>query len=168
MFLKGKANGVQTVLLALIFSSCASIVSKSSYPIVINSKPASATVKITDGKGRSVFQGTTPATLSLKSGQSYFKRASYQVHFSLEGYDDRVVPLNCKIDGWYFGNLIFGGGLGLLIIDPATGAMYKLETDILVETLSKSTASLEEKELRILDVNNIPQEWKSHLILLGD
>ncbi|MEQ8478718.1 hypothetical protein [Fulvivirga sp.] len=168
MFLKGKTNYTLHVLLVIIFSSCASIVSKSSYPIVINSKPASAKLKITDGKGRSVFEGTTPATLSLKSGQGYFKRASYQVHFSLDGYDDRVVPLNCKIDGWYFGNLIFGGALGLLIVDPATGAMYKLETDIIVETLSKSTASIDEKELRILDVNSIPQEWKSHLVLLGD
>lgn len=31
------------------------------------------------------------------------------------------------INGWYLGNLLFGGLLGWVIIDPITGAMYKFD-----------------------------------------
>lgn len=30
------------------------------------------------------------------------------------------------MDGWYWGNILFGGLIGMLAVDPATGAMYKL------------------------------------------
>ena len=30
------------------------------------------------------------------------------------------------MDGWYIGNILFGGLIGMLIVDPATGAMYNL------------------------------------------
>lgn len=30
------------------------------------------------------------------------------------------------MNGWYIGNLLFGGIIGLLIVDPATGAMWTL------------------------------------------
>lgn len=34
------------------------------------------------------------------------------------------------MDGWYIGNLLFGGLIGMLIVDPATGAMYKLDDSV--------------------------------------
>ena len=37
--------------------------------------------------------------------------------------------LNGTVSGWYFGNILFGGLLGIVAIDPATGAMYKLQPD---------------------------------------
>jgi hypothetical protein len=89
------------------------------------------------------------------------------VTFDKAGYDKNVVPVEFKLNGWYFGNIIFGEPLGLLIIDPATGAMFKLETEFLNETLTKSVANVDTKELKLLDINNIPAEWKKHLILVS-
>ena len=122
-----------------LFSSCASIVSKSTYPLSINSSPSNAKVSITDKKGKEIYLGNTPATVKLKAGAGFFSKAEYQVKFSSPGYDDKIVPITFKLDGWYFGNLLLGGVLGMLIIDPATGAMWKIETEFLNETLSKST-----------------------------
>ena len=34
--------------------------------------------------------------------------------------------LRATIDGWYWGNLFLGGILGMLAVDPATGAMWAL------------------------------------------
>lgn len=34
------------------------------------------------------------------------------------------------MDGWYMGNLLFGGFIGFLIVDPATGAMWKLDDNV--------------------------------------
>lgn len=147
-----------------LFSSCASIVSKSSYPISINSAPSEAKIVIKDKKGIEIFSGQTPATLKLKSGSGFFGKARYQVTFTKNGYDSKTVPVEFKLDGWYFGNLLLGGVIGLLIIDPATGAMYKLETEFLNETLIQSTASVQNEEFKIYALNEIPSEWKNHLV----
>lgn len=85
------------------------------------------------------------------------------VRISSPGYADRLIPVNCTLDGWYFGNLLFGGFIGMLIVDPATGAMYKLETQFINEKLAESTASAE-PQLRILDFNEVPEEWKGYLV----
>ena len=126
-----------------------------------------AKISIKDKKGIEIYTGNTPATLKLKSGAGFFSKARYQVTFEKVGYDKKVVPVEFKLNGWYFGNIIFGGPLGLLIIDPATGAMFKLETEFLNETLTKSVANVDTKELKLLDINNIPAEWKKHLILVS-
>ena len=164
MNLKLKFLAISSILL---LTGCASIVSKSSWPITINSSPSEAKISIKDKKGIEIYTGNTPATLKLKSGAGFFSKARYQVTFEKVGYDKKVVPVEFKLNGWYFGNIIFGGPLGLLIIDPATGAMFKLETEFLNETLSKSVANVDTKELKLLDINKIPSEWKNHLILVS-
>ncbi len=160
MYLKMTAIMMASVFL---FSSCASIVSKSTYPLSINSSPSNAKVSITDKKGKEIYLGNTPATVKLKAGAGFFSKAEYQVKFSSPGYDDKIVTITFKLDGWYFGNLLLGGLLGMLIIDPATGAMWKIETEFLNETLSKSTASIA-PEMKIMNINEIPENWKNHLV----
>ncbi|WP_276962307.1 hypothetical protein [Bacteroides graminisolvens] len=153
----------------ILGSSCASIVSKSKYPITINSRPSDAKITITDKKGVTVFSGLTPAMLKLDAGAGFFSKARYQVTFEKDGYVSRTVPVNFKLDGWYFGNILFGGLIGLLIVDPATGAMYKIDTEFLNETLEKENGGVSAKsnELRILDINDIPAEWKEKLVAIN-
>jgi len=146
-----------------LFSSCATIFSKSTYPLSINSSPSNANVSITDKNGKEIYLGKTPANVNLKAGAGFFSKAEYQVKFSSPGYDDKIVPITFKLDGWYFGNLLLGDVIGMLIIDPATGAMWKIETEFLNVTLSKSTASID-PEMKIMDINEIPENWKAHLV----
>lgn len=162
MFLKTASVFFATIL---ILTSCASIVSKSTYPLTINSTPNNASISITDSKGQEIFLGNTPAVVKLKAGSGFFSRAEYQVKFSSPGYEDRVVPVLFKLDGWYFGNIILGGVIGMLIVDPATGAMWKMETEFLNETLNSNTDSLN-AEMKILNINQIPENWKEHLVAL--
>lgn len=160
MYLKMTAIVMASVFL---FSSCASIVSKSIYPLSINSSPSNAKVSITDKKGKEIYLGNTPVTVQLQAGAGFFSKAEYQVKFSSPGYDEKIVPITFKLDGWYFGNLLLGGLFGMLLIDPATGAMWKIEAEFLNETLSKSTVSIDPK-LKILNINDIPENWKTHLV----
>lgn len=160
MYLKMTAIMMVSVFL---FSSCASILSKSTYPLSINSNPNNAKISITDKKGKEIYLGNTPATVRLQAGAGFFSRAEYQVKFSSPGYDEKIVPITFKLDGWYFGNLFLGGVLGMLIIDPATGAMWKIETEFLNETLTGTTASIDPK-MKIMNINEIPEKWKNHLV----
>lgn len=156
------------VVLAALFllSSCASIVSKGTYPLSVNSSPNNAKVSITDKKGTEVYLGNTPATVKLKAGAGFFAKAEYQLKLSSPGYDEKVVPINFKLDGWYFGNILFGGLIGMLIVDPATGAMWKIETEFLNETLHQSSVVSDTAEMKIMDINEVPQSWKTHLVSL--
>jgi hypothetical protein len=145
-----------------VLTSCASIVSKSNWPFSVDSNPEGAKVIITNKKGKEVFVGKTPTALKLKSGAGFFSKESYTVELIMNGYESKKVNIECKVNGWYFGNFIIGGLIGLLIVDPATGAMYKLDSKGITENLYRSTST--GATLKILDKNSIPENWKEHLV----
>lgn len=153
----------------LAFSSCASIVSKSRYPVAISSVPNGATISITDRRGKEVYTGVTPAAVVLKSGAGYFQRQIYTVKFSKNGYSEKAMTLEADLNGWYFGNLVFGGFIGLLIVDPATGAMYRIADRDLQGVLSETTAQLnpfDSKGLQIVSVEDVPSNLRSKMVPL--
>ncbi len=58
-----------------LFTNCATIVSKSRYPISINSFPSGAKITITDKRGTVVYHGNTPLTLKLSAASGFFSKA---------------------------------------------------------------------------------------------
>lgn len=86
-----------------------------------------------------------------------------QSEISSNGYAEQIVPVIYKLNGWYFGNLLIGGFLGMLIIDPATGAMWKLDTPPISVSLNKPTASIE-PTLQILDIRNASADVKALMV----
>ncbi|MCQ9426377.1 hypothetical protein NRB16_22920 [Pseudomonas sp. LJDD11] len=105
---------------------CASIVSESRTPVSINSSPAGASYQITNEDGALVHSGVTPEQVTLKAGAGYFDGETYKVIFRKDGYAENSAIINSRMNGWYWGNIVFGGLIGMLIVDPLTGAMYKL------------------------------------------
>ncbi|HET9824282.1 MAG TPA: hypothetical protein VFP87_03045, partial [Chitinophagaceae bacterium] len=93
---------------------CASIVSKSAWPFSVDTTPSGARVVVTNKKGAEVYRGRTPAAMKLKSGAGFFAKESYVVELSMQGYETRKINVECKLNGWYFGNIIFGGLIGML------------------------------------------------------
>ncbi|HET7118706.1 MAG TPA: PEGA domain-containing protein [Hanamia sp.] len=162
-FLKVAALGVIT---SFLFSGCATIFGRSSYPVSINTNPPGAAVSITNKKNKEVYKGTTPTTVRLKSHAGYFTRAEYQVKLSSPGYEEQIVPVYYKLNGWYFGNLLHGGLIGMLIIDPATGAMWKLDTPPINITLNQSSFTLTQPKLKTLDIKEVPPSMKGNLVKL--
>ena len=66
----------------------------------------------------------------LEKSDGYFQNATYNLEVSLDGYQTQVIPLKSSLNGgWYFaGNIVFGGFIGWLIVDPLTGGMWAFET----------------------------------------
>lgn len=126
MFAKNFFYSVFLVVGAVIVSGCASIVSDSKYAVNITSYPENAHVSLKNKKGVEIYNGTTPATINLKSGSGYFSPEQYTVTVSKEGYHKRTMSLDGSFDAWYVGNVVFGGLIGALVIDPMTGAMWEL------------------------------------------
>lgn len=151
------------MIIPMFVISCATILGKSSYPVSINTNPNGATISITDKKGNEVYKGQSPSTVTLKSGGGFFVKAEYQVKITANGYNEMIVPVNYKLNGWYFGNLLLGGVIGMLIVDPATGAMWKLDTPPISVTLSKPTV-MNEPTLKILSVDEVSNAVKQNMV----
>ncbi len=116
-------------ILPMIFG-CATIMRDNMEPITLNASPANVDIKIIDRNGLTVFEGQTPTTINLKtSDDGYFNPQYYTVYAHKDGYEDYQTRIDYHISGWYWANIIFGGLIGLLIIDPISGDMYYLEQD---------------------------------------
>ncbi len=113
-------------------ASCASIVSKSKYPVSIQSEPAGLEFEILAPDGRSVHKGRTPQIVTLDAHKGFFQRAKYVLRSTGTPGTPIEARLDASLDPWYFGNIIFGGLIGILIVDPLTGAMWKLPDDFVL------------------------------------
>lgn len=133
---------------AFYLAGCASIVSKSSYPVTVDSSPSGATFTITNKAGQTVQAGTTPQVVTLDPSPGYFKKESFEITVSKAGFEDRAFTLTPSVDGWYWGNILIGGLLGMLVVDPITGAMYKLPDSVNVP-LDGSPVALDHGDLEI-------------------
>jgi len=158
-----------SLLLALVFlfsiSGCASIVSKSNYPVTITSNPDQATITVINEHDKEVFKGQTPTTLTLKAGGPYFHSCEYTITFEKEGYEPQTAELKSKLDGWYVGNILFGGLIGILIVDPLTGAMWRLDSELTVELAENTQPTAgNEVDVQIVMIDDVPDHWKSHMV----
>ncbi|TGZ98328.1 hypothetical protein [Rodentibacter pneumotropicus] len=151
-------------------TGCATIVSKSEYPVNITSNPTGVAFEIKNRAGKIVTHGTTPQNVVLKAGAGYFKGEKYEITFTAPGIKKgkkttrgkkQTFVLDTKLDGWYIGgNLIFGGLLGYLIVDPMTGAMFKLPESFYAD-LNEGGAS--SATLNIISIDTLTPEQRANL-----
>jgi hypothetical protein len=148
-------------------TGCASIVSGGPGQVVIKSNPSDAKLRVYDvRKDEQIINATTPHTATLKRGAGYFKGAKYRVVVDKEGYQSQEVLIEPVLNGWYIGNLLFGGLIGLLIVDPLTGAMYVLRPKELNADLVKRAAWLQQEDglmIRLERVTDLPAELQREL-----
>lgn len=141
------------IIAALLFPACASIVSKSEWPVAIKSTPDKAEFVISNKTGGQVHSGTTPATIILPAKAGYFSGEAYKIVYSRTGFSTTTSSLETSLNGWYLGNLLFGGLIGLLIVDPLTGAMWRLPDEV--------QATLPPSDLQPENHSSIPQKrWR--------
>lgn len=123
------------VLTMLTTSGCASVMASGPRKIPIASQPAGAKVSIYNRSNELVTVQTTPFVAQLTPRHRYFRGQRYRIVFEMEGYETAEAQLNPRVGPWYLGNLLWGLA-GFLIVDPATGAMFRLEPDELDQVLT--------------------------------
>jgi uncharacterized protein YceK len=126
----------------LAMSGCASIVHSGPREIPVASTPAGAKVSIYDRSNTLVMTNTTPFVAKLDTKFGYFKSQTYRLVFEMPAYQSAEVQLDSSVSGWYWANLAFGGLIGMLIVDPLTGAMYNLAPDKIEQTLTNQQAEV--------------------------
>lgn len=147
----------------VLLGGCASIVSKSEYPVSISSEPQGAEITIVNREGKTVHSDMTPTTVTLDARAGFFKGEDYTVTFEKEGHAPHTAQIVRGVDGWYiFGNILIGGLIGWLIVDPATGAMWTLK-DLHVD-LKSTTADWRETGVHVVTLDEVPEQLRSELV----
>ena len=152
------------ILCASVLGGCASIVSKSNYPVAINSNPSGVDFYVTNFGGTRVHSGTTPATVTLSTKRGYFKSQAYTIHLEPVGAPKKEYAIRTSTDGWYFGNLLLGGIIGMLIVDPLTGAMFKYPPEIMVELDGAANAGAGDHTMTIASIDTLSAEQRAQLV----
>jgi hypothetical protein len=111
-------------------TGCATIIAHGDRPVSFVSDPPGAVTTIRDERGGLVHHGVTPFELVLDAHAGYFRAMRYEVHFEKECHVPADADLSGELDEWYFGNIFFGGLIGMVLVDPATGEMWKIDKDI--------------------------------------
>lgn len=161
-------KAILSLAVAGLMTGCASILSESTYPVSISSVPDGAHFEIRNKAGVVIHSGKTPGQVNLKASAGFFQGETYQVSIKKDGYKESVGVIDSSLDGWYLGNIIFGGLLGILIVDPATGAMWKLPEyhNVTLEEQAALTmmGTPEIDGVRVVSIEDIPQAMRAQLV----
>ncbi len=158
---------VTFLVMAFALSGCASVVSKNLYQVTINSNPDEATILVTDEHGNKIYSGKTPAILALTSGESYFHGKKYHVTFSKPGYEEQTMEIRATLSGWYWGNILIGGLIGMLIVDPVTGNMFKLPSGITANLAEHVALKSAGSALQIVSLDQVQENLRGKLIRIN-
>lgn len=120
-----KKTIVASIIISLLMgqAGCATIVSGKTQDVMIRSNPSGAMVKIDE-----IVSGTTPMVANL------VRKKRHAISISKNGFQEINQATTRGFNGWYLGNIILGGIIGL-ITDPITGAMYDVEPEEINVTL---------------------------------
>lgn len=102
------------LLVAVGSAGCATIMQGTTQDVGVSSQPTKAEVTI-DGQQR----GTTPLVADLK------RKDTHTIRIDMDGYQPYEVTLTKSASGWVWGNIVFGGFIGLAV-DAISGGLYKL------------------------------------------
>lgn len=114
--------------LVAALSGCASIMNGSRQAVGISSSPTAAAVTVD-----SVPHGKTPVVAQLT------RKENHLVRLELEGYQPFEATLTRSVSGWVWGNILFGGLIGLAV-DAISGGLYKLTPEQVTATLGRAVA----------------------------
>jgi hypothetical protein len=138
------------ILLSFLLIDCATIMNGTRQAVSISSNPPGATVII-----NGIRSGKTPIFRRLPRKDDQF------IRLELEGFLPYEELLIKETSGWVWGNIIFGGLIGLAI-DMASGGMYKLNPDFVYGYLEKSGASymIDDNHIFVVVVLNPDPTWE--------
>ena len=122
-------TSILTISIFLLFTqACGTIMQGTTQQVGISSNPSNASVTI-NGQNH----GNTPMIIDLK------RKDSHMVRIQLDGYQPYETNLTRSTSGWVWGNIVFGGLIGL-VVDASAGGMYKLTPEQIDSELRSSQA----------------------------
>lgn len=142
--------------IGIVAAGCASIIHGSRQDVRVTSVPSGAVVRVNLNNQAT----TTPGVLTLNR-----KEIGYVLTFEKQGYRPVEVSLRRTVDGWLFGNIVFGGLVGL-VIDFASGSAYRLtpdEVDVVLGQMDASVKATKGDLLVVVDLEQLPTQTRERI-----
>jgi hypothetical protein len=115
---------------SLAVAACASIIHGTRQDVGISSSPSAALVTVDR-----IQTGTTPVVAHLT------RKDNHIVRIELAGYKPYETTLTRKVSGWVWGNIVFGGLIGLAV-DAISGGLYNLTPEQVSGTLLANSSKV--------------------------
>ena len=117
------------ILCVALLAGCATIMQGTTQAVGISSNPTGATVTVDN-----IQNGKTPVVANLK------RKDNHIVKIEMAGYQPFEATLTRQTSGWVWGNIVFGGLIGLAV-DAISGGMYKLTPEQIQAELKSGNIS---------------------------
>src|SRR5947199_10200531 len=130
--------------------ACATIMHGKTQEISIASAPSGATVTVDHA-----VLGTTPVVATLK------RKATHVIAEKMAGYQPFELTPTRSTSGWVWGNIVFGGLIGLAV-DLGTGGAYKVNPAQVSSQLAQAHAgaTFEDGTLFVVLVRSPDPSWE--------
>ncbi len=149
---------------SLFLTSCATIVSSRQISTKIDSSPSKLAYKVKDENGVVVSEGVTPSTTTLDRSPGYFRAGTYTIEISKKGKVIGKETISASLNGWYFGNILLGGLIGMVIVDPLSGAMYRMPESVTVSTTAVTANNEAGRSLQIVAISTLTSDQRAKLV----
>lgn len=116
------------VLATASICACGTIMHGSRQDLGISSSPTAASVTIDN-----LEQGTTPIVAKLS------RKDNHIIKIQMAGYQPFEATVTRKVSGWVWGNIVFGGLIGLAV-DAISGGLYVLSPEQVSGQLARQGA----------------------------
>lgn len=143
------APAFSLMVIALTASACATIVDGTSQAVTFNSEPNRAKIFI-----NGVQVGVTPLTIQVKRAKNTLIVAKK------DGYESQQLPLQTKVNTYFWGNILCGGFLGSTTDYVSDGMveyspnMYYISLDPMRKSEADSTRLSYERKVRTFILMN--------------
>lgn len=123
-------GGISLLLAGMVGTSgCATIIHGTTQQVSISSAPSRAAVAV---NGRAL--GQTPVLADLA------RKDTHTIQVTLEGYQPYEITLVRNVSGWVWGNIVFGGIIGLAV-DAISGGLYRLSPEQVMAELRSAVGA---------------------------
>jgi len=133
---------------SLALTGCATIIHGTQQDVGFGSVPTNARITVDNQRS-----ATTPTVMKLS------RKDNHIVRIELDGYLPYETTLTRGVSGWVWGNIVFGGLVGLAV-DGISGGLYKLTPEQMTATLSKQTSAADPGTLQVFVVLRPDPDWQ--------
>lgn len=121
-------------------TGCATVLGNKNSALSVDNKFGPTYFAIKDHKQKLIHEGITPQKVTLASKRAPFVPAKYQIEFVGENNSTDRQEIKPGFEPWTVGNVLLGGIPGL-VVDGATGAMFKMPKEVIGHVPSVNTVA---------------------------